>query len=1086
MHLLRLTLQSAATVAVFSLTGVAQSRTAPDVHHADPTVVTCRADDVPCRDWVRFRRATAGPYQSLAIATHPGRATVIISEPSARRPEFLALVEATFGDEINGRSYRQWSTGLDGWLEDLVLDVRVRGASTTSVISGHDLAPWNAPAAIVDRLLFLYAALHGTTDGFWVDNVGAFPERATRISIKEPSAAPADLLDWLTAPDRTWTDLTVSAPPVTFKTMEAAKSPSVYQRSDATLTSFVVPPKSPIAALAEPFRRFAVASDLLLGAYQSKSGATFLVGRARQVPFTSLPPLRFETLASFVRARTTELAQSYERQRIFAGRVMNGPFAGWDWAPILLSRQLDDSEFGTLLNQADQILKSWSQAGDVDYYSFAHPRPVEFPFDDESASEYFNEVLGTTSLVFNWNTQAFSTIHQIDQGELISVDRFGALPILYLPSGNIADGFTGSRAAELRKLVNERQASEKEILSREAAADAREYFAELGDPILMRVVQNVLLYQVAQAFLQGVATTPLPPGTARWETVSQVLREEAATWLRGVAAPGSTRGMSPDAERAVETAIRTSRLTVEQLAEMVATPQVTVARLAGASARYRRLSTRYDEVFKKYQAAAVTYGKAFEAFCAAVGGTITTGTSLSGRGRTCNYTSTRSATAQSLTLENEETALKALRSEVESLDKGLETTAVELDDLNAAYAKAESLSRTLAGQAALTAQLDRILARVRASVAREPDSSIRTPALVLSRNVEDEGAIGGHNITFEPTRIQVAPRIAPVPGRRVPPVATRPTIRALDAPAAGDAAVELKITRPGSLLADVLRRRSNPVEASFSARLTRGAGMCDCDAVVVQNKGEFFVARKLPSPVQLRLSGPTGVIDALRGPPRANNVRFDGFAESPELVDNIIRATQLAYDAAGPETTRLSRLTDLATRLFRRSENPPSGESATLFSFLRGGAAEPEILRVANLAPEAVGPLLKTPVPWRTATVTPGEVKTLASGRRATSTYVSFSTGPRPTTVRRIEIEGLREMGESAISPKLLAATVTKTLAQTPVGTTTAIGDGVLLLRDAIRRQMNPAEINFLILQGAMPVRITEAGTGLTLITTDN
>jgi hypothetical protein len=85
-----------------------------------------------------------------------------------------------------------------------------------------------------------------------------------------------------------------------------------------------------------------------------------LFGRQRQISLGVLPPLRFENLQAFARNQTDHVAQSYERRRIFAGRVTVGKYAIWDWAPILLSPQLDDNKFGTLLNLADQILKSWS------------------------------------------------------------------------------------------------------------------------------------------------------------------------------------------------------------------------------------------------------------------------------------------------------------------------------------------------------------------------------------------------------------------------------------------------------------------------------------------------------------------------------------------------------------------------------------------------------------------------------------------------------------------------------------------------------------------------------------------------------
>ena len=113
-----------------------------------------------------------------------------------------------------------------------------------------------------------------------------------------------------------------------------------------------------------------MASDVVVGASWSGTDALLIVGRQRQVPLDVLPPLRFETFALLADVDARELAQSYERTTPFAGKLRAGDYANADWAPIYLSDPLIDSEFGALLNITDQMLKSWSSAGDIDY-----PRP---------------------------------------------------------------------------------------------------------------------------------------------------------------------------------------------------------------------------------------------------------------------------------------------------------------------------------------------------------------------------------------------------------------------------------------------------------------------------------------------------------------------------------------------------------------------------------------------------------------------------------------------------------------------------------------------------------------------------------------
>jgi hypothetical protein len=206
----------------------------------------------------------SGSYQAFAVAAHPDRATVIISEPFAPRAELLALIDAVFGPSLVERTYRRWATGLDGWLEDLVLDVRLNNARTATVISGHDLAAWEAPAQIVERLLFIYGALYGTVEGLSIDNVEAFPEQRVTPTVPEPRVAAADLLDWLNETPHPWREISGKSDPVTFHAMQSLRQPSVHLRDDGSLVSLAIPSQTARSALAEPFRRFAVSSDLLL------------------------------------------------------------------------------------------------------------------------------------------------------------------------------------------------------------------------------------------------------------------------------------------------------------------------------------------------------------------------------------------------------------------------------------------------------------------------------------------------------------------------------------------------------------------------------------------------------------------------------------------------------------------------------------------------------------------------------------------------------------------------------------------------------------------------------------------------------
>lgn len=1034
-------------------TTVAQAIPAPAIYSYDPTVSICPRADYSCQDWVTFRRGVAGPYQSLGIARHGDRATVIISEPAANRDDLLALVDAVFGRGIT-RTYRRWTTGLDGWLEDLVLEVPVQGSASASVLSGHTLARWEAPAALVDRLLFIYVAVHGTSDGFYVDDVLGFTDARAAPPIFELELAPEHLREWFEDASKDWQEISGGNDTKKVAALQAAPRPGAYSRTDGTLVALVVPPKTVLSDVSVPFRRFAVASDLLLAAYRTKTGTTILFGRARQLPLTLLPPLRFETFSTFVRYRTTELAQSYERQRIFAGRVQAGPFAGWDWAPILLSSQLDDSEFGTLLNQADQILKSWSQAGTVQYYAFSHRKPRVYPFGDETASEYFEIELGTTSLVFNWNTQNLTTIYQKDGSELLTVDRYGALPILYMPSSRFGTRPTSAPGAvdPSKKLEEARERKLVEEVSREAAEDARDYFSEGGDPILVRVVQNVLLYQVAQAYLQGLAPNETP-GPARWNTVSSVLREEATKWLQAVSARGSTQGVTPATRTALDQLIKEKSLTIPQLAELIATPQATAARLTAARARYlykyeaaRKLLLELDKLTPEYD-------RAFYAFCKAVNGTVTKPDLLidgSSTGVVCKYTRSTPPPEEIyyMSLDKE---FRAKNKELDAAEKEGAQARAEFETLAATYAEADTLARTLAREASLTAALDRVLERVRLEAAKAPSpGSIRTPVLVLSRNVEDIFAIGGHNINFEPNTVRVAnPTIKPAVPKRPP---------------APDAAAALRTSGSGTM-ANEVRATGRVADARVTTELFRKASACSCVVIEQTVDGQIRFVKPTPPPTVDTLLGRPAIPVALKGPPPVSAVRLEGFSQAD--VAYIMR-TRTAILEAGMGSTPLRRLADVASRFF--GDTDPSTLRTWLTFEKRSASGKPYWIAQDS----AIKGSMREPTLWRQGQVVPA-----AAGDATGPLIIRFPNGRGPTVIEPVDIEIAVDLPSGLVSGSpALRKTVQSTLSA-PTPPRAPFEDGLEDLQRAIRRQMTDAEIAFFVKQIPRAVNVQPSNPGL-------
>jgi hypothetical protein len=213
-------------------------------------------------------------------------------------------------------------------------------------------------------------------------------------------------------------------------------------------------------------RQFCIDSDLILGAIATRNQLA-VIGRERVLPTSDLSPLRVETILQLAGANTDELAQSYERTNLFAGPYDETNHL--DWAPIYLSPELINTEYGSLLNITDQLLKSWSQDGQLRYHGFSYPQPPSWPFP-YPLSIYAK----ADELTFNWNTKGAGYSITNGQYEIYALNRTGALPIDYLA------------------LNNEQLQKAEDI--------GYSYFAGQNDPNLVRVVQYAALYQLFRRF----------------------------------------------------------------------------------------------------------------------------------------------------------------------------------------------------------------------------------------------------------------------------------------------------------------------------------------------------------------------------------------------------------------------------------------------------------------------------------------------------------------------------------------------------------------------------------------------------------
>ena len=251
----------------------------------------------------------------------------------------------------------------------------------------------------------------------------------------------------------------------------SAKAYGCYFSVQVGFVIWVLPTSRSLSEYKEAARQFTLDTDYIIGGV-TRRNTTIIIGRERQILVSILPPLRYESLAILATTHDDELAQSYERNNLFAGKIINNQ----DWAPILLSPELHDQEFGSLLNITDQLLKSWSLNNQVDYINFDYHNPNKWCFKGGIMEE-----LGVNQLTFNWNTKGGFYKTAIGSNEYLLGTNTGALPLSYIPNENTVD---------LEAL------SDLEIFENRA----HECFINWKDPNIARVLQYTTFYQICQAF----------------------------------------------------------------------------------------------------------------------------------------------------------------------------------------------------------------------------------------------------------------------------------------------------------------------------------------------------------------------------------------------------------------------------------------------------------------------------------------------------------------------------------------------------------------------------------------------------------
>lgn len=435
------------------------------------------------KQWIGFRKAY--PYHSQTLAMSGPSAdrsrTLIISEPPPQLTAGDMLLPLS--EVLRNHSEKKQKIGYDGWVKDLVVEIAGDNSAVDSAISS------------LNRVVF------ETSYKAYVLPLPAKTASNPLFNL-DLQVTTAELKRWALDDQETFTPIE-GGESLLFQKLFDQKVSGVFYGDHGGLVAWFIPRKRTIDDCHVQARQFSLDSDLVVGALSNDQGILVL-GRNRLIPVDVLPPLRVETLSllgAVQQGQSGRLAQSYERNHLFAGRFEGRK----DWAPILLSPELRDTEYGSLLNITDQLLKGWSNNGDTSYYNFNYPRPNRWPFKGSLIDE-----LETEELTYNWNTRGAGYTVEVSGYRLLALNRTGALPVSYFPIETGAKGSPATLAAE---------------------DDAYNYFAKLNDPNLVRVVQYAAMYQIFSAF-DVAKPSSQPPSNSLPDTKLEEMSSELLTEIR--------------------------------------------------------------------------------------------------------------------------------------------------------------------------------------------------------------------------------------------------------------------------------------------------------------------------------------------------------------------------------------------------------------------------------------------------------------------------------------------------------------------------------------------------------------------------
>ncbi|MCG2630029.1 hypothetical protein L6654_25720 [Bradyrhizobium sp. WYCCWR 13023] len=433
------------------------------------SAATACAAGIGENEWNSFRKIYPNHVQTIALSKvdASGHCLLIISEPppdTLQKQSYPQVLKSIFRDHLGDIEIKKKSVGLGGWVEDLVVS----------------LNGYSDPQLLNDDIGYLAQVMWGTTYKAPILDLSNLKPAEKWSAPLNVSIRHTELKGWLV--DGTMKLLPVeftAANPATLSQLVQQNRTGTYFTTERGIVLLLIQRSRNFEEYRADFRKFALDSDLVVGAIRVGETHLALIGRERETSLQAMPPLRFETANLLATTDKAELAQSYERNQLFAGRLEKGEYAGSDWAPIYLSPELINSELGSTLNLTDQMLKSWSMAGAVQYHGFDYPVPGTFPFGGKPIMQQAKaREPKIQETLFNWNTTgAYSLmIHPMNGGtawQTLASLNSGSLPVIYKDESQPAyDAVFGP-----------------------FEDDGYTYFRTLRDPLLARVTSYQVIFQ---------------------------------------------------------------------------------------------------------------------------------------------------------------------------------------------------------------------------------------------------------------------------------------------------------------------------------------------------------------------------------------------------------------------------------------------------------------------------------------------------------------------------------------------------------------------------------------------------------------